>query len=87
MDLHRLDHLPTWEKMLKITVFEAFQEVRGKRILDFGSGDGRECLLLRMLPEKRMTTLVIISQKKAQHLCALDTICVRCLEIVRLLVK
>ena len=65
MDLHRLDHLPTWEKMLKITVFEAFQEVRGKRILDFGSGDGRECLLLRMLPEKRMTTLVIISQKEA----------------------
>lgn len=83
MDLHRLDHLPAWEKILK----EAFQEVRGKRILDFGSGDGRECLLLRMLPEKRMTTLVIISQKKAQHLCALDTICVRCLEIVRLLVK
>lgn len=87
MDLHRLDHLPAWEKMLKITVFEAFQEVRGKRILDFGSGDGRECLLLRTLPEKRMTTLVIISQKEAQHLCALDTICVRCLEIVRLLVK
>lgn len=40
MDLHRLDHLPAWEKMLKITVFEAFQEVRGKRILDFGSGEG-----------------------------------------------
>lgn len=46
MDLHRLDHLPAWGKMLKITVFEAFQEVRGKRILGFGSGDGRECLLL-----------------------------------------
>lgn len=87
MDLHRLDHLPAWEKMLKITVFEALKDVQGKRILDFGSGEGRECLLLRMLPEKRMTTLVIILQKKAQHLCALDTICVRCLEIVRLLVK
>lgn len=65
MDLHRLDHLPAWEKMLKLTVFEEFKAVRGKRILDFGSGDGRECLLLRMLPEKRMTTHVIISHKEA----------------------
>lgn len=40
MDLHRLDHLPAWEKMLKTTVFEFFEKVEGKRILDFGSGEG-----------------------------------------------
>lgn len=35
-----LDRLPPWEKMLKQMVWQQLGDVRGKRILDFGSGEG-----------------------------------------------
>lgn len=40
MNQLRFSKLSAWEKMLKTAVFEFFEKVEGKRILDFGSGEG-----------------------------------------------
>lgn len=37
---HSLQELPAWERLLKRLVFRTFEDVSGKRILDFGSGEG-----------------------------------------------
>lgn len=37
---HCLRELPAWERLLKRLVFRTFEDVKGRRILDFGSGEG-----------------------------------------------
>ena len=38
--MHNLIELPAWERLFKRIVWTQLGEVRGKRILDFGSGEG-----------------------------------------------
>lgn len=38
--MHDIAELPPWDKMLKIIVWTQLGEIEGKRILDFGSGEG-----------------------------------------------
>lgn len=40
MDKHDLNNLPPWELLLKRILWTQLGEIRGKRILDFGSGMG-----------------------------------------------
>ena len=38
--MHNIAELPPWDRMLKTIVWEQLGEIEGKRILDFGSGEG-----------------------------------------------
>ncbi len=38
--MHNLIELPPWDRLLKRIVWEQLGEIEGKRILDFGSGEG-----------------------------------------------
>ncbi|HIR05235.1 MAG TPA: class I SAM-dependent methyltransferase [Candidatus Copromonas faecavium] len=38
--MHAFTKLPAWEQMLKRIVWQQLGEINGKRILDFGSGEG-----------------------------------------------
>ena len=38
--MHHIDELPAWERLLKRIVWAQLGELRGKTILDFGSGEG-----------------------------------------------
>ena len=40
METMELDRLPTWEYLQKRMTWEQLGEVKGKRVLDFGSGNG-----------------------------------------------
>ena len=35
-----LNQLPTWEKLAKVIIWKQIGELKGKTILDFGSGAG-----------------------------------------------
>lgn len=35
-----IDQLPTWEKLAKVIIWQQIGELKGKKILDFGSGTG-----------------------------------------------
>lgn len=38
--MHALSELPTWERLFKRIVWQQMGDISGKRILDFGSGQG-----------------------------------------------
>lgn len=38
--MHDIAELPQWDRMLKRIVWTQLGEIEGKRILDFGSGEG-----------------------------------------------
>ena len=38
--MHHISELPAWDRLLKRIVWEQIGEIKGKRILDFGSGEG-----------------------------------------------
>ena len=38
--MHNIIELPPWDRLLKRIVWEQLGEIEGKRILDFGSGEG-----------------------------------------------
>lgn len=38
--MHNISELPPWDRLLKRIVWEQLGEITGKRILDFGSGEG-----------------------------------------------
>lgn len=38
--MHDIAELSPWDRMLKRIVWEQLGEIEGKRILDFGSGEG-----------------------------------------------
>ncbi len=38
--MHEITELPPWDRLLKRIVWEQLGEIEGKRILDFGSGEG-----------------------------------------------
>lgn len=38
--MHNIIELPPWDRLLKRIVWEQLGEIAGKRILDFGSGEG-----------------------------------------------
>ena len=40
METVELDRLPTWEYLQKRMTWEQLGEIKGKRVLDFGSGNG-----------------------------------------------
>ena len=39
-DMHKITELPAWERLFKRIVWKQIGEIEGKRILDFGSGEG-----------------------------------------------
>lgn len=38
--MHKLEELPAWERLFKRIVWKQMGDIKGKRILDFGSGEG-----------------------------------------------
>lgn len=38
--MHKITELPAWESLFKRIVWKQIGEIEGKRILDFGSGEG-----------------------------------------------
>ena len=38
--MHELTELPAWERLLKKIVWKQLGDIHGKKILDFGSGEG-----------------------------------------------
>lgn len=38
--MHHISELPAWDRLLKRIAWEQIGEIKGKRILDFGSGEG-----------------------------------------------
>lgn len=38
--MHNINELPAWERLFKRIVWKQLGEIRGKQILDFGSGEG-----------------------------------------------
>ncbi len=38
--MHSISELPAWERLFKRIVWEQIGNLAGKRILDFGSGEG-----------------------------------------------
>lgn len=40
MNMHEITELPAWERLFKRIVWKQIGEIEGKRILDFGSGEG-----------------------------------------------
>ena len=38
--MHKITELPAWERLFKRIVWKQIGEIEGKRILDFGSGEG-----------------------------------------------
>ena len=38
--MHKLTELPAWERLFKKIIWEQIGDIRGKKILDFGSGEG-----------------------------------------------
>ena len=38
--MHKITELPAWERIFKRIVWKQIGEIEGKRILDFGSGEG-----------------------------------------------
>lgn len=38
--MHNINELPAWERLFKRIVWKQLGEIRGKHILDFGSGEG-----------------------------------------------
>ena len=38
--MHKITELPAWERLFKKIVWKQIGEIEGKRILDFGSGEG-----------------------------------------------
>ena len=38
--MHEITELPAWERLFKRIVWKQIGEIEGKRILDFGSGQG-----------------------------------------------
>lgn len=39
-NMHKITELPAWERLFKRIVWKQIGEIEGKRILDFGSGEG-----------------------------------------------
>ena len=38
--MHNMTELPAWEKLFKTIIWEQLGELKGKKLLDFGSGEG-----------------------------------------------
>lgn len=38
--MHHISELPAWERLLKRIIWAQLGAIKGKRILDFGSGEG-----------------------------------------------
>ena len=58
--MHTILELPSWERLLKRIVWEQLGNVEGKRILDFGSGEG---ITANYLAERNLVVAVEPSEE------------------------
>ena len=58
--MHTILELPPWERLLKRIVWEQLGNVEGKRILDFGSGEG---ITANYLAERNLVVAVEPSEE------------------------
>lgn len=58
--MHKITELPAWERLFKRIVWKQIGEIEGKRILDFGSGEG---ITANYLAEKNKVIAIEPSQE------------------------
>lgn len=59
-NMHKITELPAWERLFKRIVWKQIGEIEGKRILDFGSGEG---ITANYFAEKNEVIAIELSQE------------------------